>query len=269
VFAWIWNVQISCPGGDRYEREAGTLAVLYGELLGMSRYRDDGTEVGYGYIKIARPDGKLPQIGFESDDSGSEPAPRWPDPEYPQQMHLDITVADLDAAEAVAVSNGATRLADCGDHRVFADTVGHPFCLYAADEASAHGSAQGRIARIVFECFSPRALAEFYQDLLDMRRRVVDTPRRVVISGEPRRLQITDDAGNSRDLPPDPHAPTLAFQHAQFPAARWPDPRHPAQMHLDLGFDERDAALARMEHLGAIRLSDSVYADPAAHPYCV
>lgn len=59
-------------------------------------------------------------------------APRWPDPAYPQQGHLDITVADLDAGEARAQELGASRLEGGGEtFRVFADPAGHPFCLCA------------------------------------------------------------------------------------------------------------------------------------------
>ncbi|HET9139795.1 VOC family protein [Actinophytocola sp.] len=56
--------------------------------------------------------------------------PRWPDPAYPQQAHLDLRVRDLDAGTARAVELGATRL-DAGDDgfRVFTDPAGHPFCL--------------------------------------------------------------------------------------------------------------------------------------------
>ena len=36
-------------------------------------------------------------------------APRWPDPAYPQQIHLDVTVQDVDAAERAALDIGATR----------------------------------------------------------------------------------------------------------------------------------------------------------------
>ena len=35
-------------------------------------------------------------------------APRWPDPAYPQQFHLDVTVDDVDAAEAAVLKLGAT-----------------------------------------------------------------------------------------------------------------------------------------------------------------
>lgn len=57
--------------------------------------------------------------------------PRWPAQESPQQMHLDVVVDDLDAAEAVVLELGATK----HEHqpgttfRVFLDPAGHPFCL--------------------------------------------------------------------------------------------------------------------------------------------
>jgi hypothetical protein len=210
-----------------------------------------------GYIKLARPDGSLPEIGFEGDAGRGERRPRWPDPAYPQQLHFDIEVGDLDMGEAVALRLGATRLQDNGEYRVFADPVGHPFCLYL-DLALRHRQERplpGRIARIVFDCFSPRALARFFAELLNMPRRVLDSPERVVIAG----------SADGELL--------LAFQHAQFPAARWPDPANPAQLHLDLSFDDLEAGLALAEQLGAIRLATfpmhTVYADPDSHPFCV
>ena len=58
--------------------------------------------------------------------------PTWmADPEGAQQMHLDVIVDDLDAAEAAVLELGATR----HEHqprtsfRVFLDPAGHPFCL--------------------------------------------------------------------------------------------------------------------------------------------
>ena len=54
--------------------------------------------------------------------------PRWPDPAYPQQAHLDVMVDDLDAAEPQVLALGARRLASEGG-RVYADPAGHPFCL--------------------------------------------------------------------------------------------------------------------------------------------
>ncbi len=52
--------------------------------------------------------------------------PRWPDPAYPQQIHVDVMVDDMNAADAEVVRLGARRLP--GDH-VYADPAGHPFCL--------------------------------------------------------------------------------------------------------------------------------------------
>jgi predicted enzyme related to lactoylglutathione lyase len=57
--------------------------------------------------------------------------PRWPAQEVPQQMHLDVIVDDLDAAESAVLELGATK----HEHqpgttfRVFLDPAGHPFCL--------------------------------------------------------------------------------------------------------------------------------------------
>jgi catechol-2,3-dioxygenase len=56
--------------------------------------------------------------------------PRWPDPAYPQQLHLDITVDEADEAERAALALGAVRLPGDGENwRVYADPHGHPFCL--------------------------------------------------------------------------------------------------------------------------------------------
>jgi predicted enzyme related to lactoylglutathione lyase len=57
--------------------------------------------------------------------------PQWPGQDVPQQMHLDVTVDDLDAAESAVLELGATK----HEHqpgttfRVFLDPAGHPFCL--------------------------------------------------------------------------------------------------------------------------------------------
>jgi len=56
--------------------------------------------------------------------------PRWPGQQVPQQMHLDVIVDDLDAAEAAVLDLGAAK----HEHqpgtsfRVFLDPAGHPFC---------------------------------------------------------------------------------------------------------------------------------------------
>ena len=58
-------------------------------------------------------------------------APRWPDPQFPQQLHLDIRVDDVEAAQEAVLKLGARRLPAQRESgfRVFADPAGHPFCL--------------------------------------------------------------------------------------------------------------------------------------------
>ena len=57
--------------------------------------------------------------------------PQWPSAEHPQQMHLDLDVTDLDAAEEAVLALGRRK----HEHqpgktfRVFLDPAGHPFCL--------------------------------------------------------------------------------------------------------------------------------------------
>jgi catechol 2,3-dioxygenase-like lactoylglutathione lyase family enzyme len=69
-------------------------------------------------------------------------APTWPDPAVPQQLHMDMTVADeAQLAEQLhrALSLGAKVLADrSADPEealyVFADPAGHPFCIFVSPD---------------------------------------------------------------------------------------------------------------------------------------
>ncbi len=102
--------------------DASALAHFYADLLGME-VTYDGPEGA-----LIAGDGKSVMFQQVSDYN----PPRWPDPAYPQQAHLDITVDDLDTGEARALELGATRLEGSGENwRVFADPAGHPFCLTA------------------------------------------------------------------------------------------------------------------------------------------
>ena len=61
--------------------------------------------------------------------------PDWPDGSVPKQMHLDVAVTDLDAAEHQAIVLGASRASEQPAPerwRVLIDPAGHPFCLSAA-----------------------------------------------------------------------------------------------------------------------------------------
>jgi predicted enzyme related to lactoylglutathione lyase len=58
--------------------------------------------------------------------------PAWPSAENPQQLHLDLNVTDLEAAHERVLGLGAKLLDDEPEtFRVYADPVGHPFCLCA------------------------------------------------------------------------------------------------------------------------------------------
>lgn len=111
-------VVLDCP-------DPQALARFYAALLDWEVAQDDpewskirgaqGTELDF-----QRVDGFLP--------------PDWPSQEAPQQMHIDVDVDDLDAAEAAVLDLGATK----HEHqpgttfRVFLDPAGHPFCLCEA-----------------------------------------------------------------------------------------------------------------------------------------
>jgi catechol 2,3-dioxygenase-like lactoylglutathione lyase family enzyme len=77
------------------------------------------------------------------------PRPTWPDPQVPQQLHLDLTVPDVDELTVQrdrALSLGATLLLDRSTDPdeplyVFADPAGHPFCIFVSpDHPRAAGS---------------------------------------------------------------------------------------------------------------------------------
>jgi hypothetical protein len=225
------------------------LADFYGALLGMAVVRED-------WLKIAKSRETPFQMALDGDGWSDDRPPRWGDPEHPQQIHLDVLVPDVDGAGTFVAAVGATLLHDGGtQHRVYADPAGHPFCLYA-DASAGDERGPGTVGRVVFDCFSPRHLATFYQGFLEVDRRTEDRAERVVLA-----------LGDER-------YPDLAFQHAVFVAPRWPDPAYPAQLHLDLRFgDQTAAAIERVERLGGIRLpklaDTEIFADPAGHPFCV
>jgi hypothetical protein len=79
---------------------------------------------------MTTPDGR--DICFQAAPAYEPPA--WPDPGSSMQMHLDFDVDDLDSTEARVLAAGATKyeLQPNGHCRVYADPVGHPFCLSTA-----------------------------------------------------------------------------------------------------------------------------------------
>jgi predicted enzyme related to lactoylglutathione lyase len=106
---------IDCPDPE-------ALATFYATMLDWSvKVEDDWVEI--------RPADNSDCISFQRVEDYR--APEWPGQTVPQQMHLDVVVADLDEGEAAVLELGAT-LADVQPgttFRVFLDPAGHPFCL--------------------------------------------------------------------------------------------------------------------------------------------
>jgi catechol 2,3-dioxygenase-like lactoylglutathione lyase family enzyme len=110
----LYSTVIDCPDPE-------ALARFYEELLGLPRQSTDSDWVVIG-------DGAGTRIAFQKAPDLREP--QWPDPERPQQFHLDVMVDDVEEAEPKALALGAKRLPGEGDDfRVYADPAGHPFCL--------------------------------------------------------------------------------------------------------------------------------------------
>lgn len=108
------SVVIDCP-------DPVALATFYGALL------DWKVEASPGWAEVRADYGQC----FSFQPVADYTPPVWPDQELPQQMHLDVIVDDLDAAEAAVLELGATRHPHQPgtSFRVFLDPAGHPFCL--------------------------------------------------------------------------------------------------------------------------------------------
>jgi predicted enzyme related to lactoylglutathione lyase len=113
------SVVLDCPNPP-------DLAAFYAGLLGG---RADTRDPQWCEVYLDEPSVKL---AFQHVDPYQ--APRWPDG-VPQQLHLDLTVSDLETASARAVSLGAAVLTGPVEERggvfiVHADPARHPFCLF-------------------------------------------------------------------------------------------------------------------------------------------
>ncbi|SFA94844.1 hypothetical protein SAMN05216266_102397 [Amycolatopsis marina] len=99
------------------------LAEFYHQVLGW--------EITHAADEYAMISGEGAPIGFGRVE-GFEP-PAWPDRNAGKRFHLDLSVDDLDAAEARCVELGATKpdFQPGGHWRVLLDPAGHPFCICA------------------------------------------------------------------------------------------------------------------------------------------
>jgi hypothetical protein len=107
-------IAIDCP-------DPGALARFYGAML------DWKIDVSADRASVCPEDGQC--IAFHRVNDYMPPT--WPTQERPKQMHLDMLVDDLDAAEEAVIDLGATKHPDQPgtSYRVFLDPAGHPFCL--------------------------------------------------------------------------------------------------------------------------------------------
>ena len=106
----LHHVVIDCP-------DPRALAGFYSKLLGLPVTYDSDDWV------VVADNEEHSGLAFQL--APDHIPPRWPDPEHPQQIHLDVMVDDVADAHRRVLEIGARRLA--GD--VFADPAGHPFCL--------------------------------------------------------------------------------------------------------------------------------------------
>lgn len=107
--------------------DAIVLARFYAEITGGA---------AKGNSHWATVTGPHADIGFQQVEDFRPPV--WPVGAVPMQLHLDFFVDDLPATEARVLAAGATRFdfQPNSDHCfVYADPVGHPFCLSTWDIA--------------------------------------------------------------------------------------------------------------------------------------
>lgn len=215
---------------------------LKGFALDVEEYEGIGTiviacppkrkaEISAFYDALIRPrPRRRPQLGFG--EGGQYQAPQWPDPQHPQQMHLDVHVSDIDETSGLVEKLGATHLADFSDHRVFADPIGHPFCLYHAENT--------RLWRVVIDCPEPDELASFYRAFL----------------GEPPVPQLSFQRVSPYVSPRWPNPTFPAQMHFDI---KVDDRRTMESLVVGLG----------AVPLPAQGGSCPVFADPAGHPFCL
>ncbi|GAA3598836.1 hypothetical protein GCM10022223_12790 [Kineosporia mesophila] len=217
------------------------LATFYQQLAGWYRVPGDDGD----WISLTTDDGW--RIGLQQA-PGHEP-PQWPDPDRPQQAHLDLRVPDIDAAAARAQELGATLLRRNERWHTLADPAGHPF-----DLALNPDDPRITLAGVMLDCPDAKGLSRFYARLLGKA--------------------VTFEADGIAMIGEDGSQPVMFQQIEPYTAPGWPDPAHPQQIHLDVMVEDVDIAEKAALEAGATSLGASgpdwrVYADPAGKPFCL
>jgi predicted enzyme related to lactoylglutathione lyase len=112
------------------------------------------------------------------------------------------------------------------------------------------------LAMVNLDCRDPRALAEFYHEVLGWE----------IAHAQDEYAMITDENGTS-----------IGFGQIEgFTPPPWPEADSPKRYHLDLHVDDLDKAELRCTELGAGKPEFQpggdrwrVLTDPAGHPFCV
>lgn len=125
--------------------DARGLAEFYRQLLGYGYRAGDEPpppgqpdSLGRDWLVLVDPSGAGTRLAFQQVDE--LPRSTWPSPAVPQQLHLDLTVPDVEALAEQrdrAIALGATIRLDRSDDPdeplfAFADPAGHPFCIFVA-----------------------------------------------------------------------------------------------------------------------------------------
>lgn len=119
MIASLQCVVLDCP-------DVTELANFRSLLGGAVNQADRRWSVGAAFATLHAPGGMV--LAFQRVEGFRQP--RWPDPTYPQQFHLDLEVSDIDDAQSRVIALGATLLdVDPRGWRILADPAGHPFCL--------------------------------------------------------------------------------------------------------------------------------------------
>lgn len=115
------------------------------------------------------------------------------------------------------------------------------------------GAGSANLAMIGIGCAEPKALADFYHQILGW--------------------QIMDADDDHATIKGD--GVPILFWRVEGEPPRWPDPDSPKQFHLNLTADDLDEAEARCVKLGATKPDFQpgdawrVLIDPAGHPFCI
>jgi catechol-2,3-dioxygenase len=114
-------VVLDCPDPVR-------LADFYRQLVGGEvDYDEDEAD----WVTLR--DGRDVRLSFQL--APDHQPPEWPNPDRPQQFHIDVTVDDVDEAERKVLALGARKHElqpgedEDSNWRVYLDPAGHPFCL--------------------------------------------------------------------------------------------------------------------------------------------